>query len=464
MLTDGSKGIPDAPVVPRSLTALDWLNTFVDEMLMAGDRTGRPSPPETVAVPFAQTLPAVFPVLQGEGRAFDGDMLDRVVLGYAPMVDRRGAVMATRLTVVPMDPRSAIDSTALLRTIGRVWPEHGGAVSLNVASDTLLEGLLRAVPARNVMMEVPASIAADARNSDALLELTRRGNMLLLKGRPARELPRDVLQCFLWSIIDVDEDRRAGASAPPQGVHRQIEFVQSGVKTMAQFKESIGRGAVAVLGWPLNEPAVGGGARFDLQVIVEMINRIDCRESIEAVEKTMVRDPVLAFELMRHAQERNLGLPVETGSFGHAIMMLGYQELRRWLAFMLGASGDESFLQPVNYGALRRGLFMRELAADADDEETRGELFMCGVFSLLDRLLGKPLDQLLASLVVPDRTRQALSEGRGPFMPMLGMARAVESDSPDEIRAAAQALYLKPAEANRALMRALALGRQLGGA
>ena len=313
------------------------------------------------------------------------------------------------------------------------------------------------------MMEVPAALAADARNSDALLELTRRGNMLLLKGRPARELPREVLQCFRWSIIDVDEDRRAGMTAPPQGVNRQIEFVQSGVRTMAQFKECIGRGAVAVLGWPLNEPAAGGGARFDLQVIVEMINRIDRREAIEAVEKTLVRDPVLAFELMRHVNERNLGLPVETGSFRHAIMMLGYQELRRWLALMLGAGGDESFLQPINYGALRRGLFMRELASDASDEETRGELFMCGVFSLLDRLLGKPLDELLASLVVPDRTRQALTHGGGAFMPMLRMARAVESNAPDDIRAAAQALRLKPAEVNRALVRALALGRQLGG-
>ena len=464
MFADALKRGLDFPVATQSLTALDWLNTLVDEMLLGGDRTAGHPQPETVPVPFAQTLPAVFSVYQGEARAFDGDMLDRVVLGYAPMVDRRGAVMATRLTVVPMNPRSAIDASALLRTIGKAWPEHGGAVSLNVASETLLEDLLRAAPAKNVMIEVSASIAGDVRNIDALLELTRRGNTLLLKGRPARELPRAVLTSFLWSIIDVEEDRRASPDAVPQGVLRQMEFVQSGVNTMVQFKKSISQGAVAVLGWPLNEPAIGGSARFDLQVLVEMINRIDRRESIEAVERTMVRDPVLAFELMRHANERNLGLPVETGSFRHAIMMLGYQELRRWLALMLGSSGDENFLQPVNYGALRRGLFMRELAPDASDEGTQGELFMCGVFSLLDRLLGKPLDELLASLVVPDRTRQALSEGRGPFMPMLGMARAVESGSPDEIRSAAQALYLKPAEVNQALICALAMGRQLSGA
>ena len=465
MFADTSKKRgPDARDEPRSLTALDWLNTMVDEMLLGTARTAAPAPPETMPVPFAQTLPAVFPVLHGAGREFDGDVLDRVVLGYAPMVDRRGAVMSTRLTVVPMNPHSAIDASTLLRTIGKAWPEHGGAVSLNVGSKTLLEDLLRAAPATNVMIEVPALIAGDARNIDVLLELTRRGNTLLLKGRPASELPREVLQCFRWSIIDVDEDRRAGRAAAPQGVHRQMGFVQAGVKTMAQFKQSIDQGAVAVLGWPLNESAVEGGARFDLEVIVEVINRIDRRESIESVERAMVRDPVLAFELMRHANERNVGLPVETASFRHAIMMVGYQELRRWLAHMLGSSGDESFLQPANYGALRRGLFMRELGPDASDEETLGELFMCGVFSLLDRMLGRPLDQLLASLVAPERTRQALCEGRGPFMPMLGMARAVESGSPDEIRSAAQALYLKPAEVNQALICALAMGRQLSGA
>jgi EAL and modified HD-GYP domain-containing signal transduction protein len=463
-LTSETTNPPRAPAT-ASLTAFDWLNTIMDQMLLGGEKALAHPAPQTAPVPFAQTLPAIFAVTQGPAStAFASEVLDRVVLGYAPMVDRQGAVVATRLTVVPMAARGAVDAAALLRMIGRMWPEGGGAVALNIASDNLLADVLKAAPARNVMVEVSAAVACDPGSTGALLELADRGNTLLLRGRPPRDLPRQVLRCFLWSIIDVGEERRADGEQPPQGVDRRIKFVQSGVRTMAQFSRSIERGAVAVLGWPLREAdETRPGARLDLQVIVETLNRIDRCEPVEAVERTLVRDPVLAFELMRHANERQLDLPVEVSSFRHAIMMLGYQELGRWLASALGASGDEHHLRPVNFAALRRGLFMRELAHDPGDDETHAELFMCGVFSLLDRLLGKPMDTLLAAVVLPERVRQALVDGEGPFMPMLAMARAVESERPDDIRAAAEALYLEPIEVNKALVRALTAGHQVGG-
>jgi EAL and modified HD-GYP domain-containing signal transduction protein len=73
------------------------------------------------------------------------------------------------------------------------------------------------------------------------------------------------------------------------------------------------------------------------------------------------------------------------------------------------------------------------------------------------------MDALLAAVVLPERVKQALVDGEGPFMPMLAMARAVESERPVDIRTAAEALYLEPIEVNKALVRALTAGRQVGG-
>ena len=105
----------------------------------------------------------------------------------------------------------------------------------------------------------------------------------MIKGRPLRELPREVLPCFRWSIIDLADDRRIGKASPPSSVRRSIPHVQSGVRTTAQLKECFERGAVAVLGWPIDDP-IQREARPDLQVAVEMINRIDRREPVDALE------------------------------------------------------------------------------------------------------------------------------------------------------------------------------------
>ena len=111
---------------------------------------------------------------------------------------------------------------------------------------------------------------------------------------------------------------------------------------------------------------------------------------------------------------------------------------------------------------MRRGLLMRELAATRqDDDETRSELFMCGVFSLLDRVFAKPVGELLQTLVVPERVRQALVDEAGRYFPMLELARAVETELPHEIRAAADAVFVGPLEINRALLRTLAIAAQL---
>ena len=445
---------PSAP--PQTLTAFDWLDTVVDEMLVASDRVvDEPSAAATFS-----TAPRVMGRPSGiervEPQVSDSAILGQVVLGYSPMIDRNRAVIATRLTVVPVRPAMPLDAGALLRTLGEVWPSGGGAVSLNVSSEHLLSDLLRAEPTKNVMIEVPAFLAGEPSNARPLLELAARGNTLLLKGRPLRELPAEVLPCFRWSIIDLADDRRAGTGRPPADVRRGIPHVQSGVRTMAQLNECFERGAVAVLGWPIHDP-IDREPRPDLQVAVEMINRIDRAEPVEALEHTLTRDPALAYELMRYLNTQAFGLQVETGSFRHAIMMLGYRDLRRWLALQLAHAGDDSHARPVNYAAMRRGLLMRELAPAGSDEETRSELFMCGVFSLLHRVFGKPVGELLQTLLVPERVRQALVDQAGSLFPMLELARAVESELPQEIRAAADAVFVRPAEINRALLRTLAV-------
>ena len=298
-------------------------------------------------------------------------VLAKVVLGFSPVIDRYEGVIATRLTVVPLRVGVTPDVDALLQAIGEVWPEQGGPVVLNVSSELMLAELLRARPNRNVMVEIPWFVAAEPDNTGVLCELAARGNLLLLKGRPARELPREVLPCFKWALIDYADDRRLAAPAQAPSVARSIPHIQSGVRTMAQLQHSFERGAIAVIGWPLHEPvAPHTEARPDVAVVLELIEQIEQGRYGRTLDDTLMRDPLLAFELLRHVQAAAPGqLRLETGSFRQAISLLGEQPLRRWLGGMLARTGDDMRLRPVNFAALRRGLLMRQLASPASDAQ-----------------------------------------------------------------------------------------------
>jgi EAL and modified HD-GYP domain-containing signal transduction protein len=394
----------------------------------------------------------------------DNSILNQVALGYSPMIDRKRNVIATRLTLFPLRADSALDASQLLAAVGEVWPAGGGSASLNVLSESLLQDLLNAAPSPNLMLEVPSFMAVNPLHSAALRALHARGITLLLKGRPLSELPREVLPCFKYSIVDVDEDRRLPGSAAPAGVTRAIGHVQSGVRSLAQLEASFERGAHAVLGWPIEDIVARPGRKAqqpDMQVIAELIRRVDAEESIDKLENTLRRDPTLAFKLLRYINSPAFGLRVEINSFSHAIMMLGYKKLKRWLALLLATAGQDANLRPVMFAAVRRGLLMEELARSSGDEEMRSELFICGVFSLLDKMMGEPFDSLLKSIPVPERVYRALAEDAGPYWPYCQLIRAVEAESLFDIRDAAEQLLMSQGELNRALLHALAGASQL---
>ena len=396
----------------------------------------------------------------------DISILGQVALGYSPFIDRNRAVIATRLGVFPLSPDVTLDAASLLSAIGEVWPADGPRVSLNLASEALLLDVLNAKPANNLMIEVPSFMAGDAAHAGAILAAHANGNSLLLKGRPLRELPRDILPCFKFSIIDLGDERRVDGVVP-RGVTRSISVVQAGVRSVADMEKSFARGSVAVLGWPIDDAVTvaaendKGKTPTDLQVIVQLIHQVDGEEPVARLENTLKRDPTLAFKLLRLINSPAFGMQVEVGSLGHAIMLLGYQRFKRWLALLLATASKDANLKPLLFASVRRGLLMEELVRHTADEEMRNEMFICGVFSLLDRMFRQPFSDLLGSIPVPARVVQALVKGQGPFAPYLNLVNALEDGSPFDLRAASDSLMMGVQEINRALLRALTAAAQL---
>ncbi len=421
-------------------------------------------------------------------------VLNQVSLGYTPMINRQREVVATRLTVFPERPDAVPDAVALLAALQEVWPAAAAAaneplklsprpldpaargarapgakppVTLNLAGEGLLRAVMAANPATQFMVEVPAFMASDAAFAAQLRQLHEAGNLLMIKGRPLQPLPPEVLALFSHSIVEMGEDRRTGEATPEAAAMRKITTVQAGARTSEDVEAAFQRGAVAVLGWPMDDdppkPSARGSVPSDVNTVMTLISGVDRERPVPELEAVLKRDPALAFKLMRYLNSPAFGLSVEINSFGHALMMLGYQRLKRWLALLLASSAKGVNATPVMYAAVRRGLLMEELGREQGDAEMRGEMFICGVFSLLDRLLQQPFAELLPNVPVPERVAQALRGEGGPYQPYLELVRAIEQEAIYDMRERAEALMLGPATVNRAVLVALRAAQQLDG-
>jgi EAL and modified HD-GYP domain-containing signal transduction protein len=406
----------------------------------------------------------------------DHPLLAHVVLGYSAVIDRQRAVVATRLTIAPVAPDASIDGAALVQLLGEVWPEAAGALSLrlrplqsganasptagvslliNAAGESLLRALLDAPAVPRFMVELPAFMAAQPVVAASARALSDAGGMLALKGQPREPLPAELDRCFTLQIEDASAPAAKGTVLPR---------LRSGARSTADVDAAFNAGCSAVAGWPIGEPPLKSsgksGVAPELQVILELINRVDREEPVDRLEAVLKNDPTLAFRLLRYINSPGFGLSVEIGSFRHALMILGYQRLKRWLALLLASASKDTNMRPVMFAAVRRGLIMEELVKSSGDAEMRGELFICGVFSLLDRLLKQPFTELLRSVPVPERVRQALLGEPGPFLPYLDLVQAIEQESVIDIRDAADRLMVGLSEVNRALLASLATAAQ----
>jgi len=332
---------------------------------------------------------------------------------------------------------------------------------LNPTSEALLDALLAVEVPPHLLTEVPAFLVADPARAEVLAKLHTAGRALAISGRPVAELPRELLPCFRHAIVDLQEERRTSAPGP-QTPPRTITTINSGIRTADALEAAFTRGAVGVLGWPMDDeikPLLRGTIAPDLRGIVELMNRVDREEPAERMEHVLTADPTLAFRLLRYINSAAFGLRVEVTSFKHALMLLGYQRLKRWLALLLASGTKDVTLRPVMHVAARRGLVMEEFARSAGDEEMRSEMFICGVFSLLDHLMRQPFSELMKNVPVPERVQQSLL-GDGPYTPHLALVHAIEESSSPDIREAAERVMLAPSELNRALLAALSVARQ----
>jgi EAL and modified HD-GYP domain-containing signal transduction protein len=413
----------------------------------------------------------------------DAPILGQVALSYSPVIDHKRHILATRLSVFPLQPGKWLPVAELLNTLGEICPPEGPQLALSVRSEGVLAELLTVQPNPNLLIEVPKFMAGNPSHRNAIMTLAGNGNALLLSGRPDHPLPKDILPCFRYSIIDVADERRTVVGlAPPPGVQRTIGFWQEGVQSKADMDAAFSRGAIAVVGWPLQAPPVDAppaaptlrglrapvgrtssldNGRPELSAIIQLINQVEDEVPLGELEATLKRDPTLAFKLMRYINSPLFGLSSEITSFSHAVMLLGYQRLKRWLALLLVTAGNDPNQRPLMYAALRRGLMMEALAVEMGDEDHKSEMFICGIFSLLDRMLNKSFAELLQTVPVADEVEQALLGGGGPYQHALNLVRSTEGGFGPDIHQLAEASLLDMRSVNRALLHALGGAQQL---
>jgi EAL and modified HD-GYP domain-containing signal transduction protein len=382
-------------------------------------------------------------------------VLDSIALGYEPVWNRARELAAVRLGVRAVHPES-VDAAHLMQALGDDWPESAPVLILAVDSPRLLQQALACEPVHNTWLEVPGSQFEHPETLARLSVAARRGHRLLRRTELAALRGTTVMPADARNLL------KLGAESAPKGLLGQLV---EGVATQTLARECLDdAGAWGLLGWPDHDVLHAHSREplnYDAAVIRQILMAIgdeDC--SLEHLERLVRQDPVLVYRILLLVNSAAYGLRHEIASLRHALMMLGFRELGRWLAEQLPHSEPDRDLHPVRYAMVMRSRLAQHLLATGSDDNLRGEVYTTALFAQLDRLLHQPLGELLYRLPLSGRVFDAILRHEGPYHPLLDVARAQgEPDQLHRLPSVCQRHEVSLEHANRALIRMLASSR-----
>ena len=151
--------------------------------------------------------------------------------------------------------------------------------------------------------------------------------------------------------------------------------------------------------------------------------------SLEELESIVRRDAGLSHKLLRYANSAYVSplRPIE--SLRHAVTMIGAVPIRRW-SLLLALSGLRDAPSHLLEVALVRARMSELLAPRMRAAPDRA--FTAGLFSLLDALTGREMEELVTELSFDERLTRALVSREGPEGAVLDATLAYERGAFDD--------------------------------
>jgi c-di-GMP-related signal transduction protein len=399
-----------------------------------------------------------------------------IAIARQAIVDYAGAVFAYELfdrTRPSQTHDAASDAQLLFNALSHANNSaliDNRTLFVNCAHDSLASGHLDLVLPERIVLEIPP-VAGNAageieRRVSGLADARKKGFRLVFNHTvlAAAYLPWLPLADFIKVDLQLLRPELVEPTVRLAQKKSGAQLIMEKVETAAQHQQAKDLGVLLFQGYWFARPSVvtGQTIRPSQAVIIALINLLRQQASTAEIEAVLKHDASLSFNLLRFINSAGFGLQTEITSFRHAVMMLGLKRLFRWAALLLTTSRADGIVPAVGATAIVRGRLMELLAIELQySPEECDNAFVTGVFSLLDTMLGMPIDKALDAIALPDSVISALLLKRGPLAPLLELSVACESGDDAAFARTADTLQLDNQQVNWAHLQALAWAETL---
>jgi EAL and modified HD-GYP domain-containing signal transduction protein len=183
------------------------------------------------------------------------------------------------------------------------------------------------------------------------------------------------------------------------------------VETQEEFHEAAAMGFTYFQGYFFSKPAITTTREIPAFKVnyLRILRELHGSElNIHSLSRLISHEPSLSYKLLRFVNSALFARRKTIESIEHTLLYIGEIGVRKWLSVVLLM--DLTLDQPDELvtSSLVRARFCELLAPHVGLASRAGDLFLAGMFSLLDVMLGRPLGELLDELKLSEDLKRAL--------------------------------------------------------
>lgn len=359
------------------------------------------------------------PIFDRKKRIFAYELLFRNSLeNYMPKVDE--------------DMASSQILSSTYYTIGLEKITSGKRAFINFTQNLLEDMAPLFFPKATTVVEILENVKPSGKIIDALKAIRKNGNIIAMDDFVFSK--ESIV--FLQHVDIIKIDFKSTSADVAESIIKKVSeagyktlFLAEKIETEAEFQNALRMGFSYFQGYFFCRPEIIKGrqistSQVSLLKIVSEVNQHDF--DISRIETFIERDVNLSFKLLKYINSAYFKRMREISTIRDALMMMGTDELKRFVTLMAISQMDASKPNALIYTSAFRAKFCELCARASTRDDCSGELFTLGIFSLIDAILDQPMESIMNQLPLAPKIKAALTSGEGPMSHYLKLTEAYE--------------------------------------
>lgn len=307
---------------------------------------------------------------------------------------------------------------------------------INFTHNLILNDFVRLANPRDIVVELLEDVIINDKLIEKLKDLKKLGYTLAIDDYVGHPRFNEILS--LADIVKVDfrftdEQERSNISTRLKKL--PITLLAEKVETMEEFSAAVEMGYTLFQGYFFEKPRIfrkkiPSLAASSYGRILNELQKNDA--NFDTCSRIIYADAVMTYMLMQKMHSLTYYRGNVISGIKHALVMMGMAELRRWIILLLARENNITQSDELVRVAYLRGVFVEQLMQHSNTSADSEKGFILGMFSLLDKILGIRLEELLNDISLDQRVKDALlGKRQNTFSHILQYAIVYEMANPN---------------------------------